>query len=217
MARGWTWYEMWRTVVWELVCVGGGGGGVYTQWVTLGDIWLCIVLHGVHGCQGKTTGAYLLPSAGLSTAHLHVDGKSMGSLRCTINITNDQFKLALAALLKKAHSRGGQGWTTTEKVPQGRYTCRSNYIGSHVTMWGNAAGHDVLYVGEGRQPYRQPKVGTKMYLICPGMSIIWQKSWINLKKLLQREVTEQRSHETVFMPNLLWRIIVLESANLVAE
>lgn len=48
--------------------------------------------------SGKTTGAYLLPSAGLSTAHLHIDGKSMGSLQCAINITNDQFKPALSAL-----------------------------------------------------------------------------------------------------------------------
>ncbi len=54
--------------------------------------------------SGKTTGAYLLPSAGLSTAHLHVNGKSMGSLQCAVNITNDQFKLALAALLKEVGS-----------------------------------------------------------------------------------------------------------------
>lgn len=41
--------------------------------------------------SGKTTDAYLLPSAGLSSAHLHIDGKSMASLQCDINITNDQF------------------------------------------------------------------------------------------------------------------------------
>lgn len=70
-----------------------------TQLVTLGDIWLCIVLfcRPSTAVREKTTAAYLLPSAGLSTAYLHVDGKSIGSLQCAINITNGQFRAALAA------------------------------------------------------------------------------------------------------------------------
>lgn len=53
------------------------------------------------------------PSAGLSTAHLHIDGKSMGSLQCAVNITNDQFKLA--ELLKEA--AGSEAKQGRKKVP----------------------------------------------------------------------------------------------------
>lgn len=44
----------------------------------------------------------------------------MGSLQCAVNITNDQFKLALAAFLKEAKRslpRGPLGWAVTKKVP----------------------------------------------------------------------------------------------------
>lgn len=87
----------------------------------------------------KATGAYLLPSAGLSTAHLHIDGKSMGSLQCAVNITNDQFKLALTELLKEAlaHSHSCDKKVPVQP-PRGQMYVQ---VKLHVTMWENAAGH----------------------------------------------------------------------------
>lgn len=68
----------------------------------------------------ETTGAYLLPSAGLSTAHLHIDGKSMGSLHRVVDITNDQFKLSHAAFQKEALAQNDEshGRPTSDKKSQ---------------------------------------------------------------------------------------------------
>lgn len=95
MARGWTLFESLCVLVGGTLHSTGDFGRHLTLHCPLRRPWL----------SGKTTGAYLLPSAGLSTAHLHIDGKSMGSLQCTINITNDQFKLALAVFLTLTAAR----------------------------------------------------------------------------------------------------------------
>lgn len=71
--------------------------------------------------SGKMTGAYLLPSAGLSTTHLHIDGKSMGSLQCVVNITNDQFKLQCCWRKPSPTAMGPKSWQkVTAQSSQGQ-------------------------------------------------------------------------------------------------
>lgn len=61
------------------------------------------------------------PSAALSTAHLHIDGESMGSLQSAVNITNDQFKLALTTLLKAALTHCYRPWRLAVKSRVSEY------------------------------------------------------------------------------------------------
>lgn len=204
MARGWTLFES--------LCVSVGG-----TLHSIGDFGRHLTLH----CplrrpwlSGKTTGAYLLPSAGLSTAHLHIDGKSMGSLQCTINITNDQFKLALAVFLALTAARA-QGWTVMKKVlvqpPQGWMHIQ---VKLHVTMWDNAAGH----VGEWRQSCRQPYSEKRSWInetISQEKDLFELFQATNLKSFVGLRPTKEGyvadcwlKHSHKIMPNLLQKIWV---------
>lgn len=137
MARGWSGYKdveyfCSRVCSW---CVQGGL--VCSQGVTLGDVTLRRP-SGRLLLSGKTTGAYLLPSAGLSTAHLRIDGKSMRSLQCRVNITNDQFKLAVKALLEESPSLRDGGRDRKVPVrPQPQVTLGFSLLMKMLPTWDN--------------------------------------------------------------------------------